>query len=124
MGYDIAVESYFSAAHRLKGYRGKCEALHGHNWKVRVTISSGGLDKTGMAFDFKQAKRLLENILVLLDYKQLNKTPFFKRRNPTSELIAEFVFNNYRQKLRPPLRLKSVTVWETPTSSATFSLDD
>lgn len=123
MGYSITVESSFSAAHRLKGYRGKCEALHGHNWKVQVRILSDTLDKTGMAFDFKQARRLLDNILVLVDHKQLNQTPFFKRRNPTSEIIAEFIFNRYHKKMKTPLRLKSVTVWETPSSSATFSTD-
>lgn len=133
MGYSITVESYFSAAHHLKGYRGKCEALHGHNWKVQVKIFSGGLDKTGMVFDFKEAERMLDNILALLDHKQLNKLSFFKRRNPTSELIAELIFNKYQKKLtqplragtglKPPLRLKSVTVWETPTSCATFEVE-
>ena len=123
MSYIITIESYFSAAHRLRGYRGKCENLHGHNWKVQINISSDRLDKTGMVFDFKQAKRLLGNILVLIDHKQLNEISFFKRRNPTSEIIAEFIFNKYQKKIKTPLGLKSVTVWETPTSSATFSMD-
>lgn len=123
MSYIITIESYFSAAHRLRGYRGKCENLHGHNWKVQINISSDRLDKTGMVFDFKEAKRLLGNILVLIDHKQLNEISFFKRRNPTSEIIAEFIFNKYQKKIKTPLGLKSVTVWETPTSSATFSMD-
>lgn len=120
MDYSITVESYFSAAHRLKGYRGKCEAWHGHNWKVEVKIFSDRLDETGMVFDFKRAKRLLDNILALLDHKQLNKLSFFKKRNPTSELIAEFIFDKYQRRLKLPLRLEKVTVWETLTSSATF----
>lgn len=124
MGYSITVESCFSAAHHLKGYRGKCETLHGHNWKVEVKIFSDRLDQTGMLFDFKQAKKLLDNILTLFDHKQLNELSFFKKRNPTSELIAEFIFNKYQKRLKLPLRLRSVTVWETPTCSATFSIDE
>ncbi|NQT89682.1 MAG: 6-carboxytetrahydropterin synthase QueD [Candidatus Omnitrophica bacterium] len=124
MGYSIIVEAHFSAAHRLKGYRGRCETQHGHNWKVEVTISGEKLDKIGMVMDFKVAKRILSNILSSLDHKDLNKTPPFKKQNPTSELIAEFIFNRYQKRLKAPLRLKKVMVWETPTSSATFSLDD
>ena len=93
MGYSITVESYFSAAHYLREYNGKCENLHGHNWKVQVAILGDDLGKTRMVFDFKKAKSLLKKVLDLLDHKQINKTPFFKKRNPTSELIAEFIFN-------------------------------
>jgi 6-pyruvoyltetrahydropterin/6-carboxytetrahydropterin synthase len=123
MAYNITVESYFSAAHRLRGYRGKCENLHGHNWKVSATISSDMLDKTGMVFDFKKAKSVLEKILGALDHKQLNEVSYFKKANPTSEQIAEFIFREFKKKLRRRLNLKSVSVWETPTSSATFSED-
>ncbi len=122
MGYSIRVESYFSAAHRLRGYRGKCESIHGHNWKVEVTILSDSLDKTGMVFDFKKARSLLQKILVLLDHKQLDKLSFFSKRNPTSELIAEFIFSRYQKRLTPPLKLESISVWETPTSSATYKV--
>ena len=120
MGYSITVESYFSAAHRLKKYKGKCENLHGHNWRVEVVISSDVLNSTGMVFDFKEARRLLDKILGSLDHKELNKNEFFKKKNPTSELIAEFVFNSYKKKLKAPLKLESVSVWETPTSSARY----
>lgn len=123
MRYDITVESYFSAAHRLKGYRGKCEKIHGHNWKVVAVITSRSLDKTGMVLDFKEARRLLDKILVSLDHKQLDKTRYFRNKNPTSENIAEFIFNEYQKRLKEPLELKGISVWETPTSSTTFSND-
>ena len=123
MAYSITVESFFSAAHLLRGYRGKCESRHGHNWKVEVTISSEKLNKTGMVCDFKEAKSILSKILVLLDHKDLNKLTFFKKKNPTSESIAEFIFSKFQKKLKPPLKLKSVSVWETPTSSATYFKD-
>jgi len=120
MSYEIKVEADFSAAHYLKGYRGKCENLHGHNWKVEAVISSFILNSTGMVFDFKEAKSLLNNILGIFDHKDLNKIPAFKKRNPTSEFIAEFIFNKYEKKLKKGLKLESISVWETPTSSATF----
>jgi len=120
MSYEIKVEADFSAAHYLKGYRGKCENLHGHNWKVEAVISSFILNSTGMVFDFKEAKSLLNNILGIFDHKDLNKIAAFKKRNPTSELIAEFIFNKYEKKLKKGLKLESISVWETPTSSATF----
>ena len=124
MAYNITVETYFSAAHRLKGYHGKCENLHGHNWKVDITISGTKLDKTGMVFDFHKAKAILKRILLSLDHKDINKVKFFTKRNPTSELIAEFIFNEYEKRLKSPLILKSVSVWETPTSTATYSKDN
>ena len=120
MGYNIQIELYFSAAHRLREYKGKCEALHGHNWKVQVTIGSDKLDKTGMVTDFKKAKSMLDDILNDLDHKELNQIQHFKKYNPTSELIAEYIYNRYQKKLRPPLRLEKVSVWETPNSCATY----
>jgi len=120
MSYNIKVEADFSAAHYLKGYRGKCENLHGHNWKVEAVISSSILNSTGMVFDFKEAKSLLNKALGIFDHKDLNKITAFKKKNPTSELIAEFIFNKYEKKLKKGLKLESISVWETPTSSATF----
>ena len=119
MAYSITIESDFSAAHRLRGYRGKCENLHGHNWKVGLTISSEVLDKIGMVCDFKEAKASLNKVIEALDHKDLNKVSPFNKKNPTSELIAEYIFNSYKKKLRGKLKLESVSVWETPTSCAT-----
>ncbi|MFH1645639.1 MAG: 6-carboxytetrahydropterin synthase QueD [Candidatus Omnitrophota bacterium] len=120
MGYSITVEKYFSAAHKLRGYQGKCESLHGHNWKVHVTISSGCLDKIGMVMDFKDAKKILDSILDKLDHTQLSKLSFFKKYNPTSERIAEYIFKEYQKKLKNDCLVQKVIVWETATSSASF----
>jgi len=126
MGYKVKVESYFSAAHRLRNYHGKCESLHGHNWKVEISIVSDRLDKAGMVLDFKKIKAMLNGILDDLDHQELNKIPHFKKHNPTSELIAEYIFTNCSRKLKSPLVLESVSVWETPSSCATYykTLDD
>jgi 6-pyruvoyltetrahydropterin/6-carboxytetrahydropterin synthase len=120
MGYRIKVGSYFSAAHNLRGYKGKCENIHGHNWKVEVSIASDTIDKTGLLIDFKKAKAILKKVLSALDHTQINKIPYFKKHNPTSELVAEYIFNNYKKKIKLPLTLESVSVWETPGSCATY----
>ena len=123
MGYKINVESSFSGAHRLRGYKGKCESLHGHNWKVEVILSAKKLDKIGMVIDFTKAKSILMNILSTLDHKDINSVAYFKKHNPTSEIIAEFIYRKYSQKLKDQARIESVSVWETPTSCATYSKD-
>jgi len=121
--YSIKVEAYFSSAHNLREYKGKCEELHGHNWKVEVEACSSILDKTGMVLDFKYLKIRLNKILDDLDHKYLNKIPYFKKHNPTSENLAKYIFDRFNtslNKFNPLASLKSVTVWETDKSSATY----
>jgi len=115
--YNIKVESNFSSAHNLRGYKGKCEELHGHNWKIEAVASSDKLDKTGMVLDFKYLKTRLNKRLEKLDHKYLNDLPYFKKVNPTSENIAKYIYDS----LKPSVHgLKHVTVWENNTSSATY----
>jgi 6-pyruvoyltetrahydropterin/6-carboxytetrahydropterin synthase len=115
--YNIKVESNFSSAHNLRGYKGKCEELHGHNWKIEAVASSDKLDKTGMVLDFKYLKTRLNKRLEKLDHKYLNDLPYFKKVNPTSENIAKYIYDS----LKPSVPgLKHVTVWENNTSSATY----
>jgi 6-pyruvoyltetrahydropterin/6-carboxytetrahydropterin synthase len=115
--YSIKVESGFSSAHNLRYYKGKCEELHGHNWKVEVVVKKRSLDKTGMVMDFKEIKGRLNLLLDELDHKHLNNLEYFKKNNPTSERIAEYIFNRLS---RGGLKVSSVTVWENETSSATY----
>ncbi len=124
MIYEIIVESDFSAAHRLRGYKGKCESLHGHNWRVQAVFTKSDLNKTGLVLDFNKAKRFLEKILKELDHKDLNRINFFKKNNPTSELIAKFIFDKLRKLTKNQANLKKVSVWETPTSCASYSAED
>ena len=81
--YSIKVIDEFSAAHNLRGYKGKCENLHGHNWKVEVKIKTDIPDKTGMVLDFRSVKKSLKKILEKLDHKYINDLPYFKKNNPT-----------------------------------------
>jgi 6-pyruvoyltetrahydropterin/6-carboxytetrahydropterin synthase len=115
--YKIKVESDFSSAHNLRGYRGKCEELHGHNWKVEVLLCASRLDKSGMLEDFKVLKMQLNRILDTLDHKYLNDIAYFSKVNPTSENIAKYIFD--RLKTQNP-KLKAVTVWESDDSCATY----
>jgi 6-pyruvoyltetrahydropterin/6-carboxytetrahydropterin synthase len=115
--YKIKIEGDFSAAHNLRGYRGKCEDLHGHNWKVEVEVLSPKLDKIGMVMDFKCLKEKLYNFLEKLDHKYLNNIAYFKKINPTSENIAKYLYTNLQKEIRG---LHSVTVWESDKASATY----
>ena len=119
--FEVSVEATFSAAHRLTEYKGKCENIHGHNWKVRAVIGKESLDKSGMVLDFVDFKRALNKTLEQLDHKLLNDTPHFKKVNPTSENIARHIYGKLRQALRisAGTNLK-VRVWETDTASATY----
>lgn len=115
--YSIKVEANFSSAHNLRGYKGKCEELHGHNWKIELVISKNKLDKLGMVADFRLVKDRLNMIMEKLDHKYLNNIPYFKKVNPTSENIAKYIYDCLK---RQAPGVKSVTVWESENSSATY----
>ncbi len=115
--YEIKIIDEFSGAHNLRNYKGKCEALHGHNWKVEVMLESGTLDSQGMVMDFKKLKDKLKNILLHLDHKYLNDIAYFKKKNPTSENVAHFIHKKLSQILNKKIK---VSVWETRTSCASF----
>lgn len=121
MPYEIIVESSFSAAHHLKGHKGKCETMHGHNWKIQVAFNSNKLNKIGLVLDFGEAKELLNKILDELDHKDISEIDFFKKNNPTSELIAKFIFIKLDNLIKSKATLKKVSVWETPTSCASYA---
>lgn len=115
--FSVKVKGNFSSAHNLRGYKGKCENLHGHNWEVEVVVSKPELDKLGMVVDFKLLKNELNALLEELDHKYLNDIAYFKKINPTSENIAKYIFENLT--LRIP-DIKSVSVWESNNSCATY----
>ena len=116
--YEIKVIDDFSGAHNLLHYKGKCEKLHGHNWKVELSVYSETLDKTGMVMDFKDVKKILQKTLVKLDHKYLNDIAFFKKNNPTSENIARFIHKELSRAINKEIK---VSVWETERSRATYS---
>jgi 6-pyruvoyltetrahydropterin/6-carboxytetrahydropterin synthase len=96
MAFQIEVTDTFSAAHQLRGYKGKCEHLHGHNWKVTITLSAKKLDAAGLAIDFNEVKETLKGVLQELDHTFLNDHPYFQKSNPSSENIARYIHDSAR----------------------------
>ncbi len=119
--FEISVFSHFSAAHQLRHLRGRCEELHGHNWKIEATVKARRIGKEGVTIDFGILKQKLGEVLASLDHTHLNDHPYFRRREPSSENIARFVFDRLRASLeRYPVTLERVTAWESETACATF----
>ena len=126
--FYIKVKGYFSSAHNLRNYQGSCENLHGHNWIVEVTFKGKCVDDVGMLYDFREARKWLHEILSYLDHRYLNELPQFREVNPTSELIARYIFKELQKKVRENQALKIdvhlVTVWENERSAAMYGEDE
>jgi 6-pyruvoyltetrahydropterin/6-carboxytetrahydropterin synthase len=119
--FEVSVRACFSGAHRLKGYRGKCENIHGHNWDVEVFIGAETLDKQGISMDFRILKRKLKGALAALDHRDLNKVRFFRKNNPSAENIAKYIYTKLKKPVSSKdVHLKRVSVWETKDSCATY----
>ncbi len=119
--FELTVSSQFSGAHRLRHLHGKCEELHGHNWKVEASVSSNRLNRDGVVIDFKILKEKLEKVLRSLDHHYLNDLPCFSKGEPSCENIARYIFNQLKKELRRySTSLSKVTVWESDTTHATY----
>lgn len=119
--YKLKIITGFDAAHQLRGYKGKCENIHGHNWKVEVEVIAENLDEIGIAIDFKELKRITEEVISRLDHEFINQIPPFTQINPSSENIARWIYLSLKEILSAtPVRLYSVTVWESDHASATY----
>ncbi|MBN2382435.1 6-carboxytetrahydropterin synthase QueD [bacterium] len=117
--YEIMVEDQFSAAHQLIGYDGKCEQLHGHNWRVQVCVRALSLDQLGFVMDFSELKNLLGQVLDEFDHTFLNELDFFINTNPTAENIARYIMEKLSTSLGAErLWLHHVRVFESDRSSA------
>jgi len=122
--YQVCVEEHFDAAHFLRGYRGKCEALHGHRFRVVVRVSAPSVDEVGLAYDFTELKRHLRDILSHFDHTCLNEVAPFDSLNPSSENIATTVYNELQVALAgASVSLACVEVWESPQSGVAYSPD-
>ncbi len=119
--YELMVEDYFAAAHQLRGYKGSCENMHGHNWRVQLTVRTSRLDKTGLGTDFKLLKKTLGTYLAILDHRNLNELSAFAENNPSSENIARWLYNQLsRDTNLQEVQVTRVTVWESDKACASY----
>jgi len=119
--YELKITTQFAAAHRLENFYGKCEALHGHNWKVEVYLMGDKLDEAGLLMDFGMVKARTNEILQEIDHKYLNELPAFSQQNPSSENLARYLFERLSAVLNGDgIRVSKVSVWESDTSCATY----
>jgi 6-pyruvoyltetrahydropterin/6-carboxytetrahydropterin synthase len=122
--FEVSVEETFAAGHALRGYRGKCENPHGHNYKVRVTVTGKELDNIGLLWDFRDLKSAMGQIIERLDHQYLNDLEPFRVDNPSAENMAKYFYDETRARLHQAtqgrVQVKDVTVWETDSTTATY----
>ena len=122
--YQVSVEQHFDAAHFLRGYQGRCEALHGHRFKVVVRVNASGLNDIGLAYDFTELKRHLGDVLSRFDHTCLNDIAPFDSKNPSSENIAATIYDELKPRLAgAPVAITCVEVWESPQSGVAYRPD-
>lgn len=121
MKFEVYREIYFSSAHHLRNYCGKCENIHGHNWRVRLYVTRSELTATGFVMDFKDIDRILKKVTDVVDHKDLNSIDDFRNVNPTAENIAGYIFSKCDEEVRladPVAKVSRVMVWESEKSCA------
>lgn len=119
--YRLTVKTGFAAAHNLINYQGDCENLHGHNWKIDVTVTARELDQAGLAIDFKVLKRETNAVLDQLDHKYVNQHPFFTSLSPSSENIARFLYHELATRLNDGnVTVEKIGVWESDNACAEY----
>jgi 6-pyruvoyltetrahydropterin/6-carboxytetrahydropterin synthase len=119
--FEVRVEKTIACAHRLFGYNGPCERLHGHNYRIQVCYSGTELDQWGMLVDFTDVKKAFYAIASELDHTYLNELPAFQELSPSAENIAWYVFQELKKVAFERATLRSVSVWETPSQVAVYS---
>jgi 6-pyruvoyltetrahydropterin/6-carboxytetrahydropterin synthase len=122
--FKVSVEETFSAGHALRGYKGKCENPHGHNYRVRLTLEGQQLDSIGLLYDFTHVKRALREVIGALDHQFLNDLAPFDAINPSAENLAKFFHEQTSRQIEQEPngpRIKQITVWETDECSATYT---
>lgn len=119
--YEVTIIQSFSSAHKLADIGGKCEELHGHNFKVEVTVGAPALNSEGILIDFRKVKRWLQAILDQMDHQHLNELPFFQGVNPSSENIARYIYTAMQPSANTQnVKVLRVKVWESENAAVTF----
>lgn len=119
--YEVTVKTEFSAAHQLRGYDGKFENLHGHNWIAISTVQAKKLDLMGVGVDFVMLKDKMDDILSKLDYKNINDVPPFDKKNPSAENIAKWLYDKLSKAINTAaVRVTRVEVKEFEDCGAAY----
>ncbi|HUL59293.1 MAG TPA: 6-carboxytetrahydropterin synthase QueD [Anaeromyxobacteraceae bacterium] len=122
--FEISKEFLFSAAHQIRMHGGKCERLHGHNWRVRVHVRASDLNRIGMVIDFADLQKLVAEVGQRFDHQNVNDIPPFDVLNTTAELIARFFHEEMNARLaaleKGRVRVSKVDVWENEGSLAVY----
>lgn len=120
--FEITIEETFAAGHALRNYRGKCENVHGHNYRCQVTVEGEQLDEIGLLVDFVELKKVVHAVLDRMDHQWLNDFPPFDELNPSAENMAKYIYDEVSSGLgtRPGVKIGAVKLWETDTSSAIY----
>ena len=120
--FEVSVEETFAAGHALRNYKGKCENVHGHNYRVMVTVQGEQLDASGLLVDFLDIKRLMGGVIDYLDHRFINDLAPFDEINPSAENIAKYFYDRLSGGLKNdvPVRISEIRVWETDSSSAVY----
>lgn len=119
--YNLTIRTSFAAAHNLINYQGDCENLHGHNWKVDVSVTARELDQAGLGIDFKLLKKEASAVINELDHKYLNDNPAFHAVSPSSEHISRYLYYRISERINNDnIKVASITVWESDNASACY----
>jgi 6-pyruvoyltetrahydropterin/6-carboxytetrahydropterin synthase len=123
--FEVMIERNFSSAHQLRGYKGKCENLHGHNYKIEIYARGGELDHIGLLVDFGELKEAADEVVAYLDHRNINELPpFDEELNPSAENLARYILERVASRVGDDrVSVYKVRCFETPTSVATYQVD-
>jgi 6-pyruvoyltetrahydropterin/6-carboxytetrahydropterin synthase len=123
--FEVMIERNFSSAHQLRGYKGKCENLHGHNYKIEIFARGRELDHIGLLVDFGELKTAADDIVQYLDHRNINELPPFDAElNPSAENLARYILERVAAQVGDErVQVYKVRCYETPTSVATYQID-
>ena len=123
--FEVMIERNFSSAHQLRGYKGKCENLHGHNYKIEIYARGRELDNIGLLVDFGELKGAADEVVQYLDHRNINELePFDEELNPSAENLARYILERVASRVGDErVQVYKVRCYETPTSVATYQID-
>ena len=121
--FEVMIERNFSSAHQLRGYKGKCENLHGHNYRIEIYARGSELDNIGLLVDFIDLKAAADDVVQYLDHRNINELPPFDELQPSAENLAKYVLERVGSRINDKrVLIYKVRCFETPTSVATYEI--